>query len=75
MAQHSMKLPAIASVRPWLAVSDGVHLQDPSERVAPIDAPEAPIEVEFVGISEDEQRAALAAFPGGRRFVLKSRRH
>jgi hypothetical protein len=75
MAQRSMKLPTISSVRPWLAVTDGVCLADPSERVAPAGEPEAPLEVEFVGINEDEQRAALAAFPGGSRFVLKSRRH
>lgn len=32
--------------------------------------PEVPIVVEFVGISEAQQRAALSAFPGGKRFVL-----
>lgn len=40
-----------------------------------IAGPEAPLDVEFVGISEAEQRAALAAFPGGRRFRLVSRNH
>lgn len=75
MAQRSMKVPTIASVRPWLALSYGVRLQDPAEQVAPRDEPEAPIEVEFEGLSEAEQRAALAAFPGGRRFVLKSAKH
>ena len=34
------------------------------------DAPEPPLVVEFVGISEAEQRAAIAGFPGGKRFVL-----
>jgi hypothetical protein len=34
--------------------------------------PEAELDVEFFGISEAEQRAALAAFPGGRRFRLVS---
>ena len=33
-------------------------------------APEPPLYVSFRGISEEEQRAALAAFPGGRRFIL-----
>jgi hypothetical protein len=38
--------------------------------MAPAALPESPIEVEFEGLTLDEQRAALAAFPGGRRFVL-----
>jgi hypothetical protein len=55
----------------WLAASEGRRLQRPlSEPVGPIDSPETPMEVEFFGITEAEQRAALAAFPGGKRFVL-----
>lgn len=54
----------------WLAAADGVRL-DFQEEIAPIDAPEAVLEVEFVGLTEEEQRAALAGFPGGRRFRLK----
>jgi hypothetical protein len=34
------------------------------------DGPETPLVVEFTGISEAQQRAAIRAFPGGRRFVL-----
>ena len=34
------------------------------------DAPEPPLVVQFVGISEAEQRAAISGFPGGKRFVL-----
>jgi hypothetical protein len=34
------------------------------------DAPEPPLVVEFVGITEAQQRAAIGAFPGGKRFVL-----
>jgi hypothetical protein len=40
------------------------------EMIGHISGPEVPLAVEFVGISEEEQRAALAAFPGGRRFQL-----
>lgn len=32
--------------------------------------PEEPLQVSFTGINSDEQRAALAAFPGGKRFIL-----
>jgi len=39
--------------------------------VAPIDAPEVPMVVSFEGLTKAEQQAALAAFPGGRRFVLR----
>jgi hypothetical protein len=28
--------------------------------------------VRFEGLTDDEQQSALAAFPGGRRFVLAS---
>jgi hypothetical protein len=40
--------------------------------VGRIDDEETPLEVEFVGLSESEQRRALAAFPGGKRFHLVS---
>jgi hypothetical protein len=63
---------AHAGSRLWLAARDGVRLSGPTESIGPADGPEAPLEVEFVGLTEAEQRAALAAFPGGRRFVLKS---
>jgi hypothetical protein len=35
-----------------------------------VDAPEAILAISFDGLTEAEQRAALAAFPGGRRFKL-----
>ena len=38
------------------------------------DAPEPQLVVEFVGITEDQQRAAINAFPGGKRFVLAAPR-
>ena len=34
------------------------------------DAPEPPLVVRFVGLTEAEQRAAINGFPGGKRFVL-----
>jgi hypothetical protein len=45
------------------------------ETIAPANEPEAVLEVEFEGLTEAEQRAALAAFPGGRRFRLAARHH
>ena len=53
----------------WLAVTNG-RLTAPHPPVAPIDEPETPLTVEFEGLTPDEQRAALAAFPGGKRFQL-----
>ena len=38
--------------------------------VAPADHPELPMLVQFEGLTKAEQRAAVAGFPGGRRFVL-----
>ena len=62
----------LASV--WLAARNGKHVRRRHDirAIGPIDGPETPLEVEFVGLTEDEQRAALAAFPGGRRFILKA---
>jgi hypothetical protein len=61
--------------RPWLAASGGRRLPRNDEVIAPADAPESILEVEFEGLTEAEQRAALAGFPGGRRFRLASSRH
>jgi len=59
--------------RLYLATRDGrrVGPEAVTGNVPSTNAPEAPLEVAFVGLTEDEQRAALAAFPGGRRFRLK----
>ena len=57
------------SIRPWLATEDGLVLRQPPV-VLPRDAEEIPMRVSFEGLTPKEQRAALAAFPGGRRFVL-----
>lgn len=56
--------------RLWLAAANGRVLRRPL--IAPIDGPETPMMVRFEGLSEEEQKAALAAFPGGRRFVIAS---
>jgi hypothetical protein len=53
----------------WLAAAH--ERLRPTHPVAPIDAPELPMAISFEGLTKAEQRAALAAFPGGRRFVLQ----
>ena len=59
----------LPSRRPTLRViaARGEGVSRPSE---PFDAPEQTMAVTFEGLSETQQRAALAAFPGGRRFQL-----
>jgi hypothetical protein len=52
----------------YLVTRDGVRVA--GDRVPAIDAPESELDVTFVGLTDEEQRAALAAFPGGRRFRL-----
>jgi hypothetical protein len=56
----------------WLAAYEGRVLPRPlyMDSVGDANGPEVPLTVEFVGLTEAEQRAALAAFPGGKRFVL-----
>ncbi|HEY9012605.1 MAG TPA: hypothetical protein VIN06_16480 [Devosia sp.] len=56
--------------RLWLAAANGVRLAHTDEVIAAADAPESVLEVEFEGLTEDEQRRALSGFPGGRRFRL-----
>lgn len=67
---HISTEPSAERPRLWLAAVNGRLLSSP-EGVAPMGEPEAPLEVEFVGLTESEQLRALAGFPGGRRFVLK----
>ena len=56
----------------YLATRNGqrVDLRGREGNVPSTGMPEAPLDVLFVGLSEEEQRAALAAFPGGARFRL-----
>ncbi len=56
--------------RLWLAAANGATLSRPD--IPPIDGPEQPMMVQFEGLTDAEQQTALAAFPGGRRFVLAS---
>ena len=68
---HRLTSPAASRrAKSWLAAAHNARLR-PTNAVAPIDAPELPMAVSFEGLSEAEQRAALAAFPGGKRFVLQ----
>ena len=71
MSQRLRSIDATAR-RPLfgLAPTGGPRLSPPRERVTPVDEPELPLEIEFEGLTLEEQRAALAGFPGGRRFVL-----
>lgn len=61
--------------RLWLASSHGVRLPRTDEVIAVAGAPEVILEVEFEGLTEAEQRAALRAFPGGSRFRLATAHH
>lgn len=73
MDRRAHRLTSTAASRrakQWLAAIHDERLR-PSHPVAPIDAPELPMAVSFEGLTEAEQRAALAAFPGGKRFVLQ----
>lgn len=68
---HRLTSPAASRrAKSWLEAAHAGRLR-PTSPVAPIDAPELPMAVRFEGLTEAEQRAALAAFPGGRRFVLQ----
>lgn len=76
MAQRVVNRSSAADrPRLWLAALEGARQPYPQEPIYPADQPEAPLEIEFVGLTEAEQRRAIAAFPGGRRFVLKPSRH
>jgi hypothetical protein len=74
MERHKSPPPS-ASGRPrWLSMR-GYSLPRNRERIAAIDAPETILTVQFEGLTEAEQRAAIAGFPGGRRFRLAQSRH
>ena len=62
-----------ASLRARLALAARLHPSTrPISQVAPMNEPESIMTISFEGLTEREQEAALAAFPGGRRFVLAS---
>ena len=74
MAQHSRYTYATTQQpRLWLATEDGETLPPPRESVNAIIEAEVPLEIQFEGLSLEQQRAALTGFPGGRRFVLSLR--
>ena len=75
-----MQTPSRSSESPlahaplWLADAESRVLKRPAcDMICPLEGPELEMEIEFFGITEAELPAALAAFPGGRRFVLKHR--
>ncbi len=59
----------------WLAAANGHRLPRTGEPIAPVDAPESVLDVQFEGLTEAEQRAAIEGFPGGRRFRLATTQH
>lgn len=71
MERHVQRLTSPSAsrrARLWLAAANGRLVERPD--IAPIDGPELPMAVRFEGLTEAEQQAALANFPGGKRFVL-----
>ena len=68
--KSTITAPHLGASRLWLATVEGRRLRQ--RAVAPLDRPELPMLIEFEGLTEAEQRIALAGFPGGRRFVLMS---
>ena len=59
-----------ASRRARMALSARLHHRPLPTHVPPRDEAETIMMVSFEGLTEREQEAALAAFPGGKRFVL-----
>jgi hypothetical protein len=63
--------PAEASIRARLVLAARLRpVSLPVPHVAGKDEPESIMTISFEGLTEREQEAALAAFPGGKRFVL-----
>lgn len=71
MERRVVRLTSIeAGRRARLALAAMQHPGPAALHVAPPDEPETIMVVSFEGLTEREQEAALAAFPGGKRFVL-----
>lgn len=68
LLRHRSDSAARSALR--LVAVNGRRLPSQLEDVAPRDEPERVLDVQFEGITLAQQRAALAAFPGGRRFRL-----
>ena len=73
--QKPVSIPRPRHPNLWLASAHGHRLPRNDEVITPPDEPESIIEIEFEGLTESEQRAALQGFPGGRRFRLAASRH
>ena len=68
---HHLTSPlASRRAREWLAAANDMVPRSRLQ-IAPVDEPELPMTISFEGLSPEEQRVALAAFPGGKRFVLE----
>jgi hypothetical protein len=70
MERRIVSLSSVANSRARSVLADRLA-QHPSPHVAPAHAPESIMAISFEGLTEREQEAALAAFPGGKRFVLQ----
>ena len=72
--QRLTSLTTSRKSRLWLASVNGRAQPFPPSSPTGADRilPERVLIVQFEGLTDAEQRSALAAFPGGRRFVLAS---
>jgi hypothetical protein len=71
MAQSATLHPSNAPSAIVLSLAGARRMaQQAPVTVSPLQEPEAPLVVEFVGLSEEQQRRALAGWPGGQRFRL-----
>ena len=73
MERRAIRLTSPAASRRaklWLAAANDRRLR-PTMPIAPIDADEVPMAISFEGLTPAEQHRVLAAFPGGKRFVLQ----
>lgn len=61
-----------AGLRARMALAARMRQAEHSLNIAPKDQPETIMVVSFEGLTEREQEAALASFPGGKRFVLQA---
>ncbi len=65
--KHSAAQPPRRHLR--IAASDGAA-RNAADIITHRDADEAPMVIRFEGLTREEASRALAAFPGGSRFVL-----
>lgn len=72
MERHVLRITSPeASSRARLTLAARLHRPSrPAMHISPLSEPETIMAISFEGLTEREQEAALAAFPGGKRFVL-----